>query len=218
MIRVKEVFPTLQGEGSLTGSPAVFVRLSGCNLWSGIEADRDKGRGDCAGWCDTDFAGGESYSPARLVEMVREYSDAWVDPLVVVTGGEPMLQLRKPAGQEFAELMSRYARIAIETNGTIAVPSEVAVRLSHITVSPKPLRGRSGSTEHIKQRSGQDLKVVIPTPFDLKELDSWAFKHRFVQPCDIGDNGKSNLGEVIHFARALGWRVSLQTHKLAGLP
>ena len=94
---IKEIFPTIQGEGSLCGTPSVFVRMSGCNLWSGLGEFRNKGKGDCADWCDTDFYKGERKSHVEIVEQIKFYSDSWrtEEPLVVITGGEPFLQLNE---------------------------------------------------------------------------------------------------------------------------
>ena len=227
-LTVKETFVTLQGEGSRAGQPAVFVRFAGCNLWSGFEKYRHKGRGECAAWCDTDFATGEPISPRKLVKRVVELSDGWATPFVVLTGGEPMLQLKRGTGQDFLALLeSAGVAIAIETNGTIDVGDLYPSVIDHVTVSPKPLVGEEPGVglpgfDHIVQRRGTDLKVVVPTPFDLDALSGWDFDHWFVQPMDRGEvdgdkPGSHALIGAIKNAERLGWRVSIQTHKYVGL-
>lgn len=223
MLMVKEVFATLQGEGSRAGTPAVFVRFVGCNLWSGLPAGRERGAGECAAWCDTDFASGERWSPEALADHVLQVAlDAGhALPYVVLTGGEPTLQLGRPDGLRLLQLLDGGdAELAIETNGTNAL-GDVAEYISHITVSPKPLRGAGGSLQHLQQRKGTDLKVVCPTPFDPEELHALrvsGFEFGYAQPLDVADRGASSLPAAMALAARLGWRVSLQTHKFAGLP
>lgn len=219
-LRVREVFATVQGEGSQAGTPAVFVRFSGCNLWSGLEGQRHMGAGDCAMWCDTDFAHGSAVEVRDLVRDVVDQAAGWREPLCVLTGGEPILQLRKPEGLDFLErLHDAGIRTAVETNGTQAITGELTKRIGHVTVSPKGLVGAGSDDAHLVQRWGTDLKVVVPTPIDLDRLaDSsrWRFVHYFVQPKDVGDGGRSSLDEAVRVARRYGWRISLQSHKLVG--
>lgn len=227
--RVREIFPTLQGEGSRTGQPAVFLRLSGCNLWSGLEKDRPKGAGGCAAWCDTDFHHGTPYEVDQLVEMATELALGWKTPLLVLTGGEPLLQLGSPSRLAEAErllvsLLRRGWETALETNGTRPLPRELAPLFTHVTVSPKPLRGVDGEvlsgTEHLQALRADDLKIVVPTPFPVAELvDLYRKAHLYFQPMDQGgDRGTAALHEAVRLARHYGGRVSLQVHKLAGLP
>lgn len=223
MLRVKEVFRTLQGEGSRAGQPAVFVRFTGCNLWSGLEAGRATGRGACAQWCDTDFAHGEPWAPDLLAEHVRELARGMLRPLVVLTGGEPTLQLGTHSGAAFVRHLRSYEiDMALETNGTVVLPSTLVQAVRHVTVSPKPLLvdgAPSAGMGHVAVRAGTDLKVVVPTPFsdaDLVKLSA-GFVHCYAQPMDDGTGPTTNLPMATALAERLGWRVSAQTHKLLGL-
>ena len=220
MLHVREVFRTLQGEGSRAGSPAVFVRFTGCNLWSGLDDQRDRGRGSCAAWCDTDFATGVPVSPADLLAQVEGLAQGMAAPLVVLTGGEPTLQLGTKDGRKFVQLMRASDSgftVAMETNGMRAV----SLLIDHITVSPKPLRkdgAISSNLDHVVWHLGTDLKVVAPTPFSDADLLALArgFQHAYVQPMDVG--GVMQLEAATQLAERLGWRVSVQVHKLLGLP
>ena len=226
-LRIREIFRTFQGEGSLVGSPAVFVRFTGCNLWNGLEDGRGNGKGQCARWCDTDFVRGNVYTVDQAFNAVWKTIEQWKDPLIVLTGGEPMLQLRTSAGKSFLqELADAGWAIAIETNGTIEIPPEIRAMLDHVTVSPKPMVGEDVmSLKHVQVRSGTDLKVIWPSPFDDDELDALArgFTNCFLQPMDPTardgvPNPRANLEITLSAAGIRGWRVSLQVHKLAGLP
>ena len=95
MLRIKEIFSTMQGEGSKAGMPAIFIRLAGCNLWSGLEKFRHKGKGDCALWCDTDFVKGDKYSDSELIADLEKLTENWKKKFIVITGGEPTLQFKK---------------------------------------------------------------------------------------------------------------------------
>lgn len=201
---VKEIFYTLQGEGAQSGTPAVFLRFAGCNLWSGREEDRAEA---VCNFCDTDFVGagpdGGRFSADDLASAVRTRSaDAqWV----VCTGGEPLLQLD-------TELIDRLHEngfsVAIETNGTIAAPKGI----DWICVSPK------AGADFI-QRSGDELKLVFPQedllPTSLPtDLD---FKHYFLQPMDGPDIERNTEAAIAYCLKHPQWRLSLQTHKLLGL-
>lgn len=219
MITVREVFATMQGEGSMAGAPAVFVRLSGCNLWSGLAHLRHAGTGACAGWCDTDFAKGTRYEPQEVVDTVLRLCDGWARPFVVVSGGEPCLQLRAASGELLVRaLQDAGAAVAVETNGT--VEADVLGSLQHVTVSPKALRATGkDALAHVRVRTGTDLKVVAPQWGDeeLHAMNGWAFAHRYVQPLDTG-NGPGAVQPALELAARLGWRVSAQVHKLLELP
>ncbi|PWG03257.1 7-carboxy-7-deazaguanine synthase [Sphingosinicella humi] len=204
---VKEIFLTLQGEGMQAGRRAVFLRFSGCNLWTGRE--RDRATADCT-FCDTDFVGmdgenGGRYEAEALAAKVEELWGEGERPLVVITGGEPLLQL----DTELIEaLHARGFEIAVETNGTIAAPPG----LDWICVSPK------GSTK-IVQRAGNELKLVWPQPeIDPAELSGWAFDHFLIQPMDCADAAGARAAAIEFVMRHPRWRLSLQTHKLLGLP
>jgi 7-carboxy-7-deazaguanine synthase (Cx14CxxC type) len=206
---VKECFVTLQGEGVQAGSRAVFLRFAGCNLWSGREQDRASAQ--CT-FCDTDFVGtdggggGKFESPDELAAHVEKlWGESAERRLVVITGGEPMLQLDEAL---IEALHGRGFRIAVETNGTLlATPG-----LDWICVSPK------AGTE-VVQRSGDELKLVWPQPgIDLAELEGWDFDHFLVQPMDCTDTEQAIEAAIRLAMDRPKWRLSLQAHKLVGLP
>lgn len=219
LLSVREVFATMQGEGSMTGAPAVFVRLAGCNLWSGLSHLRDAGTGSCAAWCDTDFAKGTRHEPQEVVATVLRLCDGWAVPLAVVSGGEPCLQLRRPEGEALVRLLhDAGVRVAVETNGTTL--ADVLDECDHVTVSPKALRAPGADAlAHIVVRKGTDLKVVAPqwAEGDLSQMSRWSFVNRYVQPLDTGA-GPGAVQPALELAARLGWRVSAQTHKFLNLP
>lgn len=209
MYAVKELFATLQGEGAQTGMRAVFVRMAGCNLWSGREADR--ARAVCT-FCDTDFVGVDGPGGGRFADagtladrVAAEWGPSTANRLAVVTGGEPLLQL-DPALID--ALHARGFRIAVESNGTIAAPAGI----DWLCVSPK-----AGS--RVVQRSGDELKLVYPQPaLPPHAVEDWDFRHFFVQPMD-GPEQAANVTAAIALCHARPqWRLSLQTHKLTGIP
>ncbi|MFL6857878.1 MAG: 7-carboxy-7-deazaguanine synthase [Allosphingosinicella sp.] len=201
---VKEIFLTLQGEGMQAGRRAVFLRFTGCNLWSGREADRASAQ--CR-FCDTDFVGtdgvsGGRYEAAGLAEQVERLWGEGERRLVVVTGGEPMLQLDSAL---IDALHARGFRVAVETNGTLPAPPG----LDWLCVSPK------AGTE-VVQRSGDELKLVWPQAgIDPEALLAWDFRHFLLQPMD-GPEGAA-AAAIDYVMRHPAWELSLQTHKLLGL-
>jgi 7-carboxy-7-deazaguanine synthase len=204
---VKELFLTLQGEGMQAGRRAVFLRFAGCNLWSGREQDRAAAA--CT-FCDTDFVGtdgvnGGRYDAAALAAKVERLWDVGPRPLVVVTGGEPMLQLDAPL---IDALHQAGFEVAVETNGTLAATPGI----DWICVSPK------AGTE-VVQRQGDELKLVWPQQgIDPAALLGWRFDHFLIQPKDCDDRDAA-LKEAIAYVMANpAWKLSLQTHKLLGLP
>jgi 7-carboxy-7-deazaguanine synthase (Cx14CxxC type) len=203
---VKEMFLTLQGEGVQAGRRAVFVRLAGCNLWSGREADRV--RASCT-FCDTDFVGtdgvnGGRYQAAALAERADSLWGSAGERLVVVTGGEPLLQLDEPL---IAALHDRGFEVAVETNGTQSAPSG----LDWICVSPK-------AGTDIVLRRGNELKLVWPQQgIDPDQLLRWEFDHFLIQPMDVRGEGPATAAAVDFVMRNPRWRLSLQTHKILGL-
>ncbi len=204
---VKEIFLTLQGEGMQAGRRAVFLRLSGCNLWSGREQDR--AAAGCT-FCDTDFVGmdgenGGRYAAEALADKVAALWAGGERPLVVITGGEPMLQLDAPL---IGALHARGFEIAVETNGTLPAPDGI----DWICVSPK-----AGNA--LAQRRGDELKLVWPQAgIDPEALTALDFRHFLIQPMD-GADAQAALAASIAFVMAHPrWRLSLQTHKLLGLP
>jgi 7-carboxy-7-deazaguanine synthase len=208
MYAVKEIFYTLQGEGTHTGRPAVFCRFAGCNLWSGREQDRAKA--DCQ-FCDTDFVGvdgeggGKFTSADDLAGACALVAGPSAARFVVLTGGEPMLQVDEAL---IDALHARGFEIAIETNGTVPVPRAI----DWICVSPK-------AGTDLKQRSGDELKLVYPqAELDPETVAGLAFTHRYLQPMD-GPDAKANTERAVAYCKAHpGWRLSLQTHKLLGIP
>ncbi|AXV05053.1 Queuosine Biosynthesis QueE Radical SAM [Euzebya pacifica] len=209
---VKEAFHTLQGEGAHAGRAAVFLRFAGCNLWSG----REDGRASAiCKFCDTDFVGTDGEgggSFADPVELATHVASLWTvddDPAgrryVVCTGGEPLLQLDPPL---IDALHSEGFTIAVETNGTIEAPPGI----DWLTVSPK-----LGST--LVQTSGSELKLVYPQvagdPAQFVDLD---FDHFYLQPMD-GPDAVDNTKRTVEYCRRHPlWTLSLQTHKLLGIP
>lgn len=208
---VKEIFYTLQGEGLQAGMPAVFCRFAGCNLWSGREQDRAAA---VCQFCDTDFVGtdgvgGGKFDRADLlanrVESLWPLSDH-AHRLVVLTGGEPLLQVDE---ELIDALHARGFRIAVETNGTIAAPAGI----DWVCVSPK-----AGAT--LVQLVGQELKLVFPQPLLMPNdlpLDKLVFDHYLLQPMD-GPNQARNTRAAIAYCQANPrWRLSVQTHKVVGI-
>jgi 7-carboxy-7-deazaguanine synthase (Cx14CxxC type) len=206
---VKECFLTLQGEGVQSGSRAVFLRFAGCNLWTGREQDRATAQ--CR-FCDTDFVGtdgeggGKFRSAGALAARVEcLWGERDQERLVVITGGEPMLQLDRALVDA---LQARGFRVAVETNGTLPA----VAGLDWICVSPK------AGTE-IVQRQGNELKLVWPQEgIDPAKLESWDFEHFLVQPMDCVER-QAALDAAIKLAMDRPkWRLSLQAHKAVGLP
>ncbi len=208
---VKEIFLTLQGEGVQSGRRAVFLRFAGCNLWSGLEKDRASA---VCQFCDTDFVGmngenGGRYEAGALAVKVAELWGEGADHrYVVMTGGEPMLQVDAAI---VAALHDAGFEVAIESNGTIAVEPSV----DWICISPK-----AGS--EIVQRSGDELKLVWPQPgSDTSAMEGWGFANHLIQPVDNG-NDSSNLANIKAALTFVDtnpkWRLSLQNHKILGLP
>jgi 7-carboxy-7-deazaguanine synthase (Cx14CxxC type) len=208
MYAIKEMFYTLQGEGTHTGRPAVFCRFAGCNLWSGREQDRAKA--ECQ-FCDTDFVGvdgeggGKFTTADDLADACAQVAGEAAARFVVLTGGEPMLQVDDAL---IDALHARGFEIAIETNGTLPVPRAI----DWICVSPK-------AGTDLKQRSGDELKLVYPqAELDPEEVAGLAFTHRYLQPMD-GPDAKANTERAVAYCKSHpGWRLSLQTHKLLGIP
>jgi 7-carboxy-7-deazaguanine synthase (Cx14CxxC type) len=207
---VKEVFYTLQGEGANAGRPAVFCRFAGCNLWTGLEQDRHKA---VCRFCDTDFVGvdgtlgGKYRSAAELAATVaREWPpvNGRSRPLVVCTGGEPLLQLDAPLVDAFH---AAGFEIAVETNGTLQPPPGI----DWICVSPK------AGSETVLLR-GNELKLVYPQ--ERAQPDRFAdadFEHFYLQPMD-GPELEANIAATIAYCLAHPqWRLSLQTHKITGI-
>jgi len=206
---VKELFYTLQGEGANAGRPAVFCRFTGCNLWSGREADRAAAQ--CT-FCDTDFVGtdGPGGGKFRTADALMEAAaDLWPEGqenrFIVFTGGEPMLQLDEPL---IAAMHGAGFTIAVESNGTLAPTPGI----DWLCVSPK------ADTE-LKALKGDELKLVFPQDKAMPErFEGLAFTHFFLQPMD-GPETDANTEAAIAYCKAHPkWRLSLQTHKMLGIP
>jgi 7-carboxy-7-deazaguanine synthase (Cx14CxxC type) len=209
---VKEIFYTLQGEGANTGRAAVFCRFAGCNLWTGREDDRHKA---ICRFCDTDFIGTDGEGGGRFAtaeDLARKVFETWEPkenkkdrPLVICTGGEPLLQLDKELVEKFHEFGFE---IAVETNGTKAAPKGI----DWICVSPK-------ANAELVLRSGNELKLVYPqaenSPEEFEHLD---FEHFFLQPMDNENRQENTLLAVEYCKRNPRWKLSLQTHKIIGIP
>jgi 7-carboxy-7-deazaguanine synthase len=209
---VKEIFHTLQGEGANTGRAAVFLRFSGCNLWTGRAEDR---AGAACGFCDTDFVGTDGPGGGRFAtaaDLAGIVDAVWMDSVadstskfVVCTGGEPLLQLDAIL---IEALHARQFTIAVETNGTIAAPEGI----DWICVSPK-------AGVELVQRVGDELKLVYPQenlePSDFEGLN---FEHFFLLPLDGPDRERNTGLAVSYCLRFPRWRLSIQTHKILGIP
>jgi len=211
---VKELYYTLQGEGAQTGRAAVFCRFAGCNLWTGLE--RDRAMAVCT-FCDTDFigtdgpGGGRFDSPAALARAALE---TWNQnrspsgtPLVVCTGGEPLLQLDAPLIDAFHQAGFH---VAIETNGTQPAPQGI----DWICVSPK-------ARAPLRLTSGNELKLVFPQrepEAQPERFESLAFQHFFLQPMDGPEREQNTQRALAYCLEHPRWRLSLQTHKLIGIP
>lgn len=210
---VKEIYYTLQGEGAHTGRPAVFLRFTGCNLWSGREKDRTEA---ICNFCDTDFlgtdgvGGGEFHSATALASAVAHVwetnaSSNKTPPFVVCTGGEPLLQLDEAA---INALHANCFEVSVETNGTRLTPPGI----DWLCCSPKV-----GS--ELKLRAGNELKLVFPQkgldPAEFVDLD---FEHFYLQPMDGPEIDKNTELAIEYCRQHPQWRLSLQTHKILGIP
>jgi len=211
---VKEIYYTLQGEGAQTGRPAVFLRFAGCNLWSGHEKDRESA---VCPFCDTDFVGMDGPGGGRFKtadDLAEAVAAAWpgdsdgrktaARPLVICTGGEPLLQVDEDS---VTALHEEGFEVAVETNGTLEAPDG----LDWICVSPK-------AGADLVQRQGDELKLVYPQeaapPDSFEDLE---FAHFFLQPMD-GPRRAQNTRLAVEYCLAHPqWRLSLQTHKYLGI-
>jgi 7-carboxy-7-deazaguanine synthase len=207
---VKEIFYTLQGEGAQTGRPAVFCRFSGCNLWSGREADRASA---VCQFCDTDFVGidgpggGRFADAAALASAVAAQWPAGAGgrPYVVCTGGEPLLQLDAPL---IDALHAAGFEIAIETNGTKPVPAGI----DWVCVSPK------AGSELVVER-GNELKLVFPQAgAEPEKFLDLRFDNFYLQPMDGPERAATLKATIAYCLANPAWRLSLQTHKIMGIP
>jgi 7-carboxy-7-deazaguanine synthase (Cx14CxxC type) len=207
---VKSIFYTLQGEGAQVGRPAVFLRFAGCNLWSGREEDRD--RALCS-FCDTDFLGTDGPGGGRFAaaaDLARAVAEVWPAgaggrPLIVCTGGEPLLQLDELLT---SALHQHGFEVAVETNGTRPCPAGV----NWLTVSPK-------ASVDLVITSGDELKLIYPQPgAEPERYERLDFRHFFLQPMD-GSRLVWNTEQAVRYClEHPHWRLSLQTHKILGIP
>ena len=205
---VKECFLTLQGEGVQSGSRAVFLRFAGCNLWSGREHDREAAQ--CR-FCDTDFVGTDGEGGGKFADaeaLAARVELLWGEDadrrLVVITGGEPMLQLDDALVEA---LHARGFRVAAESNGTLAATAGI----DWLCVSPK-------AGTDVVQREGNELKLVWPQAgIEPAELEQWAFDHFLVQPMDCTDREAAVAAAVRLAMERPKWRLTLQAHKVVGL-
>jgi 7-carboxy-7-deazaguanine synthase (Cx14CxxC type) len=209
---VKEIYYTLQGEGANTGRPAVFLRFAGCNLWSGHEADRAEAICD---FCDTDFVGVDGPGGGKFgsaADLARAVAAAWpptASPqarrFVVCTGGEPLLQLDEPL---IAALHDARFEVGVETNGTQQAPAGI----DWTCVSPK-------ARADLVLRAGDELKLVYPqVGAEPARYEHLAFRHFFLQPMDGPQRARNTDLAVRYCLEHPQWRLSLQTHKVIGIP
>jgi 7-carboxy-7-deazaguanine synthase len=206
---VKELFLTLQGEGVHTGRRAVFLRFAGCNLWNGLESGRAAA---ICRFCDTEFVGTDGIGGGKFTdagELARAVAICWGQaeggtPYVVITGGEPLLQLDPSL---IDALHAEGFEIGVESNGTIAAPPGI----DWLCISPK-----AGS--ETVQRSGNELKLVWPQPgSDWQAMQGWAFDHFLIQPMDSPDLAANRAACVAFVLEHPRWRLSTQTHKVLGI-
>lgn len=197
---VKELFYSIAGEGAMTGRPAVFVRFSGCNLWSGYESVRNQA---ICQFCDTDFLGGERMSAEKIADRVVSLAPAGHRPWCVLTGGEPALQV----DSRLIDALRLVADVAIETNGTVALKA----RLDWITVSPK-------TGTDLAVTTGDELKLVYPQPgAEPERYAGMAFERFYLQPMDGPDIEANTRAAIEYCLRNPRWRLSEQGHKRWGL-
>lgn len=210
MYSVKEIFYTLQGEGANAGRPSVFCRFAGCNLWTGREQDRAKA---VCTFCDTDFVGTDGEGGGKFVDaeaLASAIEATWQtgardNRFVVCTGGEPLLQLDAAL---IDALHKRDFEIAVETNGTVEAPAG----LDWICVSPK-------ADSVLKIASGHELKLVFPQTKAMPErFEALAFQHFYLQPMDGPEVAENTKAATAYCLAHPKWRLSLQTHKLIGIP
>ena len=205
---VKEMFLTLQGEGVNAGRRAVFVRFAGCNLWSGREQDRATA---VCRFCDTDFVGTDGVGGGKFADAASladaalgHWGDGVDQRFVVLTGGEPMLQV------DDALIDALHASgfvVAIESNGTLPVHPKI----DWVCISPK-----AGSA--VVQRSGDELKLVWPQPgTNVDAIERWDFQHFLIQPLDSSEAAANQAAAIALVLERPKWRLSIQTHKLLGL-
>jgi len=209
MYFIKEIYYTIQGEGFYTGRPAIFIRFTGCNLWTGLEKDREDA---ICYWCDTNFIGtdglnGGKYSAEEVKKIIKTLwpEDLAENPYVVCTGGEPLLQM----DDKFIRMVHETGfEIGIETNGTILPPADI----DWICVSPK-------ANTDLLLIKGDELKIVFPQDgIKPKVHEGHDFDHFFLQPMD-GPDLKSNTQKAKEFiALHPRWKLSIQTHKILGIP
>ena len=209
MYKIKEIFLTKQGEGYHTGKKSIFIRFSGCNLWNGLEHDRNKA---ICNWCDTDFVGTDGINGGTYTidKIINKIWDLWPKnlkekPFLVCTGGEPLLQL----DQVFVDEMHINGfKIAIETNGTCHPPNNI----DWICVSPK-------SNSNLVIKSGDELKFVYPQiDFEPQQFEKFSFNHFFIQPMDGNNYNENKIKSKDFVKNNKQWKISLQTHKILGFP
>lgn len=222
MLRVKEIFgPTIQGEGELAGTPAIFVRFSGCNMWSGKPEDQAK---SMCPFCDTDFLDGENMEPDEIIEAIRKINEPHKRRcLIVFTGGEPLLQDTEALVHLLMLVNGAGILSQVETNGTIN--SDALGYFDYVTCSPK----RPLEKLKIPPHEVTCLKVLYPPPHDRMEPESYekAFVCKlYLQPIDLGNETIDDITETNHnlsitvekmYRLSTRWTLSLQTHKYIGV-
>ena len=216
MYSVKELFATLQGEGAQAGRAAIFCRFAGCNLWSGREEDRPTA---ICQFCDTDFVGTDGIGGGKFesaADLAKTIESTWLEVMgtqhyryVVMTGGEPLLQLDAPL---IEALHQRHFEIAIETNGTIKIPNGI----DWVCLSPK-------ANAELLVKQADEIKLVVPQiehqsiETVLHRFEGMDFRHRYLQPMD-GPQLRENTAYAVELCQKHPlWRLSLQTHKMIGI-
>ena len=205
--RIKEIYFTQQGEGSNTGRDFVFIRFSGCNLWSGKEKNR---KSAICQFCDTDFYGtdginGGVYSAQQLIEKIKSLWVSRDDNIaVVLTGGEPLLQVND---ELVAALKQEQIYIAVETNGTLDAPDHI----DWICMSPK-------ANTDIKLKKGNEIKVIFPQEsLDPEKFSLFDFSEFYLQPMDSNKYQENLNATITYCQKNPKWKLSLQTHKILGI-
>jgi len=212
---VREIYYTLQGEGAQAGRAAVFLRFTGCNLWSGREDQRHKGPGGCAAWCDTQFVGTDGPGGGKFAsadDLARAVASYWPQPdgayrLVVCTGGEPLLQLDSAL---IDALHQQHFSVAVESNGTVPPPDGI----DWLTISPK-------ADAPLRVTGGDELKLVYPQPeagMQPENFANLAFPHFFLQPLDCAERDEHTRATLDYCRNHPQWRLSLQQHKFLNIP
>lgn len=213
-LSIAEMFLSVQGEGSQAGEMALFIRLAGCNFWSGHEDKRSQGIGECAAWCDTNFLPNYKLPIEAIsgnIETYREENNHPL-PLVIFTGGEPTLQLHLLSDLIASKIET--TRISVETNGSKncdVLKFLAEHKNGHVVCSPKKYN------KPLQLKRCNDLKIIVHPEGVTKINESILYDTLYFQPCDLGEGGKKSIDATIKAALSHGAKLSFQTHKYLGL-